>query len=304
MKNFMIVSIILLAGCGSDNTAPLLSTNANLTAGQFIDSAVKGLTYASVSANGVTDINGNFTCKDGEVVTFKINNAAIGSSVCKNKITPYELMDESPLSSTKSKRMVKMFMSLDADEDVSNGIDISSADLSSYSTVDFSDDTDYQNILSDNSKADVGDAAATTHMQTYMNKVHTKYDGTYSGVMEVSSGSCGAYTLTVTVLNAQVAQFKLEANGETYTQVTHYSNINEQLNFYTSVSGIIDWGTRDDSYCDARGGSAMEGIRISGGSIASDENGLYFAATKTDTTWCNNSDATNHCVFTGKLYKQ
>ncbi len=312
MKSFVIifsiatiVSSLVLQGCGGSSGGGGSSSSVTSITGQFIDSAVKGLTYASSSANGVTDVNGNFTCVTGEVISFKIDNAAIGSAVCKTKMTPYELMGESPLSSTKSKRIVKMLMSIDADNDASNGIDLTAANVTFNGDMDFTDDVDYQAVLIDLGEADVGDAAAATHMQTYMNNTHTVFDGTYTGTLVVTAGACGAYDLSITIANAYVSNITLDANGSQYSTLFSYDANDRKL---TGASGDtiledIDWGTTDDTYCDDKTGVNKEIVRLNSLKIKHNGTDYYIDGVVADKTICNDAQWTDHCQFTITLNK-
>lgn len=70
--------IALAAGSGSSDSD---STPVSATySGYLIDSAVKGVSYTTTSGlSGVTDANGKFSYKAGDIVTFKVGNVTIGA---------------------------------------------------------------------------------------------------------------------------------------------------------------------------------------------------------------------------------
>jgi hypothetical protein len=80
---FMTLGLTSCAGDVGDTTSDTVT-------GQFIDSAVGGLAYSCSSGNsGVTDSNGEYTCNEGDTVTFSINGFVLGSATTsEDAITP------------------------------------------------------------------------------------------------------------------------------------------------------------------------------------------------------------------------
>ncbi|WP_197972097.1 multiheme c-type cytochrome [Nitrosophilus labii] len=128
---------ILLSGCGGggggeDTTTSSTTTTAN--AGVFIDSKVSGLEYVgNLGTTGETDSLGRFYFKDGEIITFKIENVILGEAqpepndfiVTPQKILEYKLKQPVDANDTKVIRMVQFLISADIDGDPANGITIS-----------------------------------------------------------------------------------------------------------------------------------------------------------------------------------
>lgn len=138
------VASAMLAACGgsSDSTSQSGSggTAAGVT-GTFLDSAVEGLEYvAGSSAKAATNAKGEFTCKEGETVTFSIGGITLGSAPCGKTITPQTLAGAASMSDDKVVNRLMLLQLLDEDNDPSNGIklaaDVKTA-LASGATLDF-----------------------------------------------------------------------------------------------------------------------------------------------------------------------
>lgn len=104
-------------GGGDANTAPLLIT------GEFLDSAVEGLTYQSGSnPSGTTDANGTFTYTPGETLTFSVGGVVLGTLPDgASVITPFDFGVAATVN------IARFLQTLDADGDPSNGIDLTAA---------------------------------------------------------------------------------------------------------------------------------------------------------------------------------
>lgn len=118
---FQIIILIFLffTGCGITNEDESKATKT--IKGQFIDDKVQGLNYSCSSGlKGVTDSNGNYTCKIGDDVTFKIGNTVIGTLAAQRDFfTPYSFF---PSSREASLNLASLLQSVDSDGDKSNGI--------------------------------------------------------------------------------------------------------------------------------------------------------------------------------------
>jgi hypothetical protein len=125
MRNFFItiafsLLALLLVSCnsgGGDSSTP----PPTQTTGQFIDDKVQGLNYhCSSGTTDVTDSNGNYTCKIGDDVTFKVGDATIGTLAAQSDFfTPYSFY---PTSLEASLNLASLLQSLDSDGDDTNGI--------------------------------------------------------------------------------------------------------------------------------------------------------------------------------------
>lgn len=136
----------MLAACGGSSDAVSQSGSGGTAAtvtGTFLDSAVEGLEYvAGSSAKAATNANGEFTCKEGETVTFSIGGITIGSATCAMTITPQTLAGGAnvAVSDDKVVNRLMLLQLLDEDNDPSNGIKLAAdvkAALASGATLDF-----------------------------------------------------------------------------------------------------------------------------------------------------------------------
>jgi hypothetical protein len=110
-----------LAACGSD-PAPV-----SQQAGLFLDSAVEGLDYtAGNEAASITTSSGEFICRVGDPIAFKVGGIALGSAPCASTITPLTLTGVQNVRDSKVGNRLLMLQLLDEDNDPANGIRISS----------------------------------------------------------------------------------------------------------------------------------------------------------------------------------
>ncbi len=138
-----IASLIALtvgfAGCGGggSDTADSTVTTSSVTSGILLDAPVSGVEFESNSYKGKTDAKGIFRYKEGEEVTFKINNIVLGSVDPKEQgsvITPLELAKTSNIDDPKVVNMVVLLQTLDSDGDPANGITVDEAKLQTLTT--------------------------------------------------------------------------------------------------------------------------------------------------------------------------
>lgn len=144
------LSILLLTlvscsgGSGGGNGS---GSNPSTTQGVLLDSAVGGVHYRSDSKSGMTDDQGKYECVGSEQVEFYLKGdngkeISLGSTACRGTTSPIDLVTEGAfnyktslldLSATQSGQvvaMLRLLQSMDADQNPSNGITISSADVS------------------------------------------------------------------------------------------------------------------------------------------------------------------------------
>ena len=127
-----------LAGCGGGGS----SSSAQPTAqkGTFVDSAVGGLGYACGAFSGVTGANGSFDYEAGSNCSFKVGGVTIGSAPAAALITPVGLVSGAVDESNPTVvNITRFLLSLDADNNSSNGITIagSVATALASATLDF-----------------------------------------------------------------------------------------------------------------------------------------------------------------------
>ena len=124
-------------------------TTPEALTGQFKDVNVEGLAYVSGKQRGITGSNGTFTCKKSDPVTFSVGGAEIGTSDCKEIVTPVDVVTDGTSDSIEVKNIVKFLLVLDKNQDPSNGIYIpeSVRHVAEDWEVNFSA-SDFSNILS------------------------------------------------------------------------------------------------------------------------------------------------------------
>ncbi|RIX84737.1 esterase-like activity of phytase family protein [Acidovorax cavernicola] len=112
-----------VAGGGTTNPPAAQSKT-----GTFLDAAVEGLDYvAGSAAKAATNAKGEFSCKDGETVTFSVGALALGSAACGDAITPLTLAGGSDVKADAVVNRLLALQSFDEDRDPANGIRLTPA---------------------------------------------------------------------------------------------------------------------------------------------------------------------------------
>lgn len=145
----VLMSALLLAGCGGSNSESTQSTDSPtneatesaLLTGSFIDAAVEGVEYQTTSGeSGVTNEHGQFHYRSGDQVEFRIGQLVLGSTEVGEDglVTPVDLTEEVSYNSSElrqvtlkrglrpsSRLMLRLMQSMDEDKNPANGIKIS-----------------------------------------------------------------------------------------------------------------------------------------------------------------------------------
>lgn len=123
MKTLSLLPLALaLAACGGGGSNEPAKSAVN---GTFVDGAVEGADYvAGTSAKAVTGAKGEFSCKEGDNVSFSVGGIALGSAACASIITPLQLAGVSDVKDAKVVNRLLALQLLDEDSDPSNGIKI------------------------------------------------------------------------------------------------------------------------------------------------------------------------------------
>jgi len=115
-----------LFGCNSssDTSIPVIEI------GTLVDAKLVGVSYAcNPSANtGKTDAEGHFNYVVGDTCSFSVGGFALGSTTMSQAgsvITPLELVGTTDINNPKVTNLAIFLQSLDADQNPSNGIDLS-----------------------------------------------------------------------------------------------------------------------------------------------------------------------------------
>ncbi|MBC8237578.1 MAG: DUF2202 domain-containing protein [Helicobacteraceae bacterium] len=139
---FLLITLqVFFIGCSGGGGGSSTTTSSAAVSGQLIDSYLQNITYICPdSSEGVTDINGSFSCKAAPI-TFKLGGLTLGtiSSLPADKhIFPQDLLhvDRNDTNNTNVKALANFLQSCDDDQNASNGINIPDAlknALSGYS---------------------------------------------------------------------------------------------------------------------------------------------------------------------------
>lgn len=133
---FLLAGLIgwVLTGCSGSSGGGA----SVLTEGVFLDSAVDGLRYESITQGGSTDAEGRFIYFAGETVTFTLGDVLLGSAAGKPVLTPIDLVPgaaglANPVTSPAVTNRLRFLQTLDDDYVPSNGIVITEAVLDTLS---------------------------------------------------------------------------------------------------------------------------------------------------------------------------
>ncbi len=123
MKTLSLLPLAFaLAACGGGGSSEPAKPTVN---GSFVDGAVEGADYvAGSAARATTGAKGEFTCKEGESVSFSVGGIALGSAACAPIITPLQLAGVTDVKDAKVVNRLLALQLLDEDNDPANGIRI------------------------------------------------------------------------------------------------------------------------------------------------------------------------------------
>jgi hypothetical protein len=123
MKTLSLLPLaLILAACGGGGSSEAARPTVN---GSFVDGAVEGADYvAGSAARAATGAKGEFTCKEGQSVSFSVGGIALGSAACAPIITPLQLAGVSDVKDAKVVNRLLALQLLDEDNDPANGIKI------------------------------------------------------------------------------------------------------------------------------------------------------------------------------------
>ncbi len=99
--------VLALAGCGGGGGGGSSSlSGASLSTGNLVDAPVAGVSYQTSSGlSGITGIDGSFSYKSGDTVSFTVLGVALGGSVAvpgNGLVTPLTITGEDPTGATPS----------------------------------------------------------------------------------------------------------------------------------------------------------------------------------------------------------
>ena len=130
MKKIMLVLCIATLGMyacggGSSSSSDTDTPAAVSKQGRFIDSAVEGLTYKTITHTGTTDVNGTFNYEEGETISFSVGSTMLGSVTASPLITPIDLV-QGAINETHPQvsNIIIFLQTIDTDQNPQNGITI------------------------------------------------------------------------------------------------------------------------------------------------------------------------------------
>ena len=112
-----ILLIFVVAGCDS-------SSSSNAKTGRFVDSPVSNLKYTTPTRSGLTDADGRYRYREGEVVTFWVADQVLGSSRGAEYTTPLDLRGTLFADDESVANMARLIQTLDQDQNPDNGIQL------------------------------------------------------------------------------------------------------------------------------------------------------------------------------------
>jgi len=124
-----VMSLSLISACGGGGSSSGGNDPVTTTAqGQFIDSAVEGLSYTSGNTSGVTDASGTFTYEliDGvpQSIRFSLGGINFGSAPGRVFLTPHDLARNTSDPGVSEINIIRLLITLDSDGDFNTGIDV------------------------------------------------------------------------------------------------------------------------------------------------------------------------------------
>ncbi|WP_341675811.1 esterase-like activity of phytase family protein [Niveibacterium sp. SC-1] len=116
-----------LTACGNDDDAapaPAPTPQPQTVTGVLLDAAVQGVDYATPTGSGTTDTKGQFSCKEGEKISFSIGGITLGSVSCATTVTPQDLAAAAAIGEDAVINRLLFLQTLDQDGNPANGIQI------------------------------------------------------------------------------------------------------------------------------------------------------------------------------------
>ncbi len=124
----IVLLSLVLAACGETRT------------GVFADSRVEGLDYITEGLHGLTSATGEFRYEEDALISFAVGGIGLGTVPGDSIITPFTLVPGGTLDSPGVINRSRLLLTLDADGDSSNGIQITATQraLAAGVSLDFS----------------------------------------------------------------------------------------------------------------------------------------------------------------------
>lgn len=121
LSSICIGGAILLCGCGGESSTA--ENGDTLVTGQFLDTAVAGLSYQTETQSGVTNLFGEYSYIEGESVTFSIGDLIFPAVTAAKEVTPVSMSSANEIDNVAI-NIAWLLQSLDVDADLANGIEL------------------------------------------------------------------------------------------------------------------------------------------------------------------------------------
>ena len=121
----------LITGCGGGGSSDTTSSTSAVKTGVFTDAPVKGLSYKTATQSGVTDAQGHFKYKDGEIIEFTLGTLSLGQGKAKTQVTPYDITEN---NATAAANIAAILQNFDGNRADTNIIDLSKLKDHNFST--------------------------------------------------------------------------------------------------------------------------------------------------------------------------
>lgn len=235
-----------------DTVTIVAEASADTLTGVFVDSPVEGLQWISGNMAGTTDVTGTFKYINGATVQFYVGDILIGEAAGNAIIIPIDLVVGAlDINNTTVINIVRFLLTLDDDNDASNGIKIlqASSDLAlgasidfTLSTTDFTGSANVQALTTSlTSVTEAGPRALISVSDALIHSENSIKDllaGTYSGTFSGDNSGTWIGTLTTSGMLSGTA-----TSGEVVTFLGVVStNGNGDTDFKTS-GGVSDGTT-------------------------------------------------------------
>lgn len=198
-----IIFSLILSACGGGGGGSENPSETTPQQGIFLDSAVIGMAYTSVSYSGKTDANGTFNYKPGEAITFSIGGITIGNATGASVLTPISLVSGATDETHPTViNITRLLLTLDDDNNPDNGISISAvlSEAANLLSLDFDKSVADFEMATDLVSAIAALKASTTLISSVDAQNHLKssilaaFAGDYSGTF--GGDDSGSYQVT------------------------------------------------------------------------------------------------------------
>ncbi|MDC8829691.1 pectinesterase family protein [Alteromonas gilva] len=216
--------VVLVTGCGFEQTTNVKEPPAPSLTGQFVDAPVGGLSYSSESfPDGTTNANGEFDYFRGDQITFSIGDLVFPSAPASSLLTPLALFKTDNPFNPSVVNTLRLLQALDTDADPSNGISIS-PDAAAAATMPLADGETIESFFAQDAAdfaadvepwlASVGGSATLVDYDTavahFVNYLETEYGTLLTNAINVE-------LITGTLYNTYIAGNKAIKQAVTFT---------------------------------------------------------------------------------------